>query len=183
MWSNLYMWRRFLALQMESLRLLVDFQFLKIEHGIKVRLKMRKWMKKKQSGKLQLDSLSLCFCYVVMSLWKLDMVKRLEWKWKREWRKNRAANCSLIRSRSVSRSVFVPRRRLELPHLTAYAPQAYLYTIPTPGHLSQTFKKRQGIFGKLPENNQDKHKSKQQNTLFWAAKIENYRLNLYVFWK
>jgi len=71
-----------------------------------------------------------------------------------------------LRSRSVSRSVFVPRRRLELPHLTAYAPQAYLYTIPTPGHLSQTFKKRQGIFGKLPENNQDKHKSKQQNTLF-----------------
>ncbi len=27
----------------------------------------------------------------------------------------------------------VPRRRLELPHLAAYAPQAYLYTIPTPG--------------------------------------------------
>jgi site-specific DNA recombinase len=29
----------------------------------------------------------------------------------------------------------VPRRRLELPHLAAYAPQAYLYTIPTPGHV------------------------------------------------
>jgi len=28
----------------------------------------------------------------------------------------------------------VPRRRLELPRLAAYAPQAYLYTIPTPGH-------------------------------------------------
>lgn len=36
----------------------------------------------------------------------------------------------------------VPRRRLELPHLAAYAPQAYLYTIPTPGHRI------------LPENNQ-----------------------------
>jgi len=31
-------------------------------------------------------------------------------------------------------SRMVPRRRLELPHLAAYAPQAYLYTIPTPGH-------------------------------------------------
>ena len=124
MWSNLYMWRRFLALQMESLRLLVDFQFLKIEHGIKVRLKMRKWMKKKQSGKLQLDSLSLCFCYVVMSLWKLDMVKRLEWKWKREWRKNRAANCSLIRSRSVSRSVFVPRVGIEPTRPKTHVPIA-----------------------------------------------------------
>lgn len=31
-------------------------------------------------------------------------------------------------------SPYVPRRRLELPHLAAYAPQAYLYTIPTPGH-------------------------------------------------
>jgi hypothetical protein len=29
----------------------------------------------------------------------------------------------------------VPRRRLELPRLAAYAPQAYLYTIPTPGHV------------------------------------------------
>lgn len=33
-----------------------------------------------------------------------------------------------------SHSDFVPRRRLELPRLAAYAPQAYLYTIPTPGH-------------------------------------------------
>lgn len=41
------------------------------------------------------------------------------------------------------KSLSVPRRRLELPHLTAYAPQAYLYTIPTPG---------QSI---LPDNNRD----------------------------
>jgi len=33
------------------------------------------------------------------------------------------------------KSPLVPRRRLELPRLTAYAPQAYLYTIPTPGHV------------------------------------------------
>lgn len=37
-------------------------------------------------------------------------------------------------SGGVKKSPFVPRRRLELPRLTAYAPQAYLYTIPTPGH-------------------------------------------------
>jgi len=46
--------------------------------------------------------------------------------------------------KSSEKNGFVPRRRLELPHLTAYAPQAYLYTIPTPGHAI------------LPENNQDK---------------------------
>jgi hypothetical protein len=34
----------------------------------------------------------------------------------------------------IEKSGLVPRRRLELPHLAAYAPQAYLYTIPTPGH-------------------------------------------------
>lgn len=31
------------------------------------------------------------------------------------------------------KSGFVPRRRLELPRLATYAPQAHLYTIPTPG--------------------------------------------------
>jgi site-specific DNA recombinase len=35
------------------------------------------------------------------------------------------------------KSGLVPRRRLELPRLAAYAPQAYLYTIPTPGHTFQ----------------------------------------------
>jgi hypothetical protein len=34
---------------------------MKVGHGKKVRVKMKKRMKKKQSGKLQLDSLSLCF--------------------------------------------------------------------------------------------------------------------------
>ena len=29
----------------------------------------------------------------------------------------------------------VSRRRLELPRLATYAPQAYLYTIPTPGQV------------------------------------------------
>lgn len=32
------------------------------------------------------------------------------------------------------KSLSVPRKRLELSRLAAYAPQAYLYTIPTPGH-------------------------------------------------
>jgi hypothetical protein len=51
---------------------------------------------------------------------------------------------------AVIRGLFlinVPRRGLEPLHLTAYAPQAYLYTIPTPGHAI------------LPENNQDKRLS------------------------
>ncbi len=39
-------------------------------------------------------------------------------------------------SKFEEKSGLVPRRRLELPRLTAYAPQAYLYTIPTPGHTS-----------------------------------------------
>ena len=38
---------------------------------------------------------------------------------------------------SDGESPSVPRRRLELPHLTAYAPQAYLYTIPTPGQITK----------------------------------------------
>jgi len=46
--------------------------------------------------------------------------------------------------RKINSLEFVPRRGLEPLHLTAYAPQAYLYTIPTPGHVI------------LPENNQDK---------------------------
>ena len=33
----------------------------------------------------------------------------------------------------IEKSGFVPRRRLELPRLATYAPQAHLYTIPTPG--------------------------------------------------
>lgn len=41
----------------------------------------------------------------------------------------------------------VPRRRLELPRLATYAPQAYLYTIPTPGHVI------------LSGNNRNKHLS------------------------
>jgi site-specific DNA recombinase len=36
---------------------------------------------------------------------------------------------------SVEKSPSVSRRRLELPRLSTYAPQAYLYTIPTPGHV------------------------------------------------
>jgi hypothetical protein len=47
-----------------------------------------------------------------------------------------------------SLSARVPRRRLELPHLTAYAPQAYLYTIPTPGQKNQAC-------CIPPDNNQD----------------------------
>ncbi len=38
-------------------------------------------------------------------------------------------------SKFEEKSGLVPRRRLELPHLAAYAPQAYLYTIPTPGRI------------------------------------------------
>jgi len=38
---------------------------------------------------------------------------------------------------SAGESPSVPRRRLELPRLTAYAPQAYLYTIPTPGQITK----------------------------------------------
>ena len=33
----------------------------------------------------------------------------------------------------LEKSPVVPRRRLELPRLATYAPQAHLYTIPTPG--------------------------------------------------
>jgi site-specific DNA recombinase len=36
---------------------------------------------------------------------------------------------------SDEKSPSVSRRRLELPRLSTYAPQAYLYTIPTPGHV------------------------------------------------
>lgn len=36
-------------------------------------------------------------------------------------------------SNFYSLSPYVPRRRLELPRLATYAPQAHLYTIPTPG--------------------------------------------------
>ncbi len=39
----------------------------------------------------------------------------------------------------------VPRKRLELSRLAAYAPQAYLYTIPTPG------------LSILPNSSSDKH--------------------------
>ena len=38
------------------------------------------------------------------------------------------------------KSPSVPRRRLELPRLATYAPQAHLYTIPTPGHLAMNCK-------------------------------------------
>jgi site-specific DNA recombinase len=37
-------------------------------------------------------------------------------------------------SKFCSLSAVVPRRRFELPRLATYAPQAHLYTIPTPGH-------------------------------------------------
>ena len=36
-------------------------------------------------------------------------------------------------SKFEEKSGLVPRRRLELPRLATYAPQAHLYTIPTPG--------------------------------------------------
>lgn len=49
------------------------------------------------------------------------------------------------------KSPLVPRRRLELPRLAAYAPQTYLYTIPTPGPVI------------LPGNNRDKHLSSQNS--------------------
>lgn len=42
----------------------------------------------------------------------------------------------------------VPRRRLELPRLATYAPQAYLYTIPTPGHCASCI---------LPDSYRDLH--------------------------
>ncbi len=70
------------------------------------------------------------------------VVRNFRMRKRKRMKKNQS---SKHRSRSVSRSGFVPRRRLELPHLAAYAPQAYLYTIPTPGHVI------------LPENDQDKH--------------------------
>lgn len=44
-------------------------------------------------------------------------------------------------------SLSVPRRRLELPRLAPYAPQTYLYTIPTPGPVI------------LPGDSRDKHLS------------------------
>ena len=40
----------------------------------------------------------------------------------------------------LEKSGLVPRRRFELPRLTTYAPQAHLYTIPTPGPLSNECK-------------------------------------------
>lgn len=48
---------------------------------------------------------------------------------------------------TIARKGSVPRRRLELPRLATYAPQAYLYTIPTPGHVI------------LSGNNRNKHLS------------------------
>jgi site-specific DNA recombinase len=50
-------------------------------------------------------------------------------------------------SNFILTSPSVPRRRLELPRLATYAPQAYLYTIPTPGHVI------------LSGNNRNKHSS------------------------
>jgi site-specific DNA recombinase len=47
----------------------------------------------------------------------------------RDWSKNKKGTSQNIDEKSP----LVPRRRLELPRLAAYAPQAYLYTIPTPG--------------------------------------------------
>ena len=45
------------------------------------------------------------------------------------------ASANALSRSKAHRAFAVPRKRLELSRLAAYAPQAYLYTIPTPGHV------------------------------------------------
>lgn len=49
----------------------------------------------------------------------------------KDWKKNKNGTSQNL----IEKSRSVPRKRLELSRLAAYAPQAYLYTIPTPGHV------------------------------------------------
>ena len=58
----------------------------------------------------------------------------------------------------------VPRKRLELSRLAAYAPQAYLYTIPTPGQVI------------LLNNSSDKRLSRMQRCIFFQYSIKYFNI-------